>query len=96
MVERSKTPLLPEKQLLEMGFQIILYANAALYLGAYAIRQGLSVLRRERTTANLLDQMLSFAERQQLIGLAKTDDYERDLVSRVEKRHAAAGGKSHG
>lgn len=91
MVERSKTPLLPEQQLLDMGFQIILYANAALYLGSYAIRHGLSVLKRERTTASLLDRMLSFAERQDLIGLAKADDYERDLVARVEQRRAGTG-----
>ena len=30
MIERSKTPLLPEKELLAMGFNIILYANAAM------------------------------------------------------------------
>ena len=34
MVERSKTPLLPEGELKAMGFRIILYANAALYLGS--------------------------------------------------------------
>jgi len=86
MVERSRTPLLPERELLEMGFQVILYANAALYLGAYAIRQGLRVLREKGTTESLLDQMLSFDERQQLIGLAQADAYERDLVARVNQR----------
>jgi len=96
MVERSKTPLLPERQLLDMGFQIILYANAALYLGSHAIRHGLSVLKQEGTTASLLDRMLSFAERQELIGLAKADDAERDLVARVEQHHARAGDKRHG
>jgi len=86
MVERSRTALLPEHELLEMGFQIILYANAALYLGAYAIRHGLRVLREEGTTESLLDRMLSFDERQQLIGLAQADAYERDLVARVNRR----------
>lgn len=86
MIERSKTPLLPEAQLKAMGFNIILYANAALYLGAYAIRNGLSVLAKERTTESLMGQMLSFAERQKLIGLAEADAYERELVARVDKR----------
>jgi len=86
MVERSRTPLLPERDLLDMGFQIILYANAALYLGAYAIRHGLKVLREKGTTESLLDRMLSFDERQQLIGLAQADAYERDLVARVDRR----------
>jgi hypothetical protein len=30
--------------------------------------------------------MLSFAERQKLIGLAEADAYERELVARVDKR----------
>jgi len=85
MVERSKTPLLPADDLARMGFQIILYANAALYLGAYAIREGLAVLRATGSTESLLDHMLTFGERQQLIGLDKADAYERDLVNRVAR-----------
>jgi 2-methylisocitrate lyase-like PEP mutase family enzyme len=83
MVERSKTPLLPAEQLQAFGFQIILYANAALYLGAFAIRHGLSVLRQTGTTESLADRMLTFQERQQLVGLAAADSYERDLMARV-------------
>ena len=86
MVERSKTPLLPTAELTEMGFRIILYANAALYLGAYAIREGLSVLRSTGTTQSLLDRMMTFSERQKLIGLDRADAYERDLVARVNQR----------
>jgi 2-methylisocitrate lyase-like PEP mutase family enzyme len=86
MVERSKTPLLPEKELLAMGFNIILYANAALYLGSFAIRQGLEVLKTARTTESLLDRMTTFQARQQLIGLAKVDAAERELIERVKQR----------
>ena len=89
MVERSKTPLLPEKELAAMGFNIILYANAALYLGSFAIRQGLDVLRKERTTASLLDRMTTFQERQRIIGLAKVDAAERELIDRVNQRRKA-------
>lgn len=84
MVERSRTPLLPQRELLEMGFNIILYANAALYLGAFAIRHGLQVLREQGTTRSLLDHMLSFQERQELIGLEQHDQMERELVKRVD------------
>ncbi|MFZ4759378.1 MAG: isocitrate lyase/PEP mutase family protein [Burkholderiaceae bacterium] len=86
MIERSRTPLLPEAELKAMGYSIILYANAALYLGAFAIRQGLSVLREQGTTESLLDRMLSFSERQALIGLPQADAYERDLVARVDAK----------
>jgi len=93
MVERSKTPLLPTAELAEMGFRIILYANAALYLGAYAIREGLAVLRSAGTTQSLLDRMMTFGERQQLIGLDQADAYERDLVARVDPRTPAPTGR---
>ena len=86
MIERSRTPLLPEAELKAMGYSIILYANAALYLGAFAIRQGLAVLRDQGTTESLLDRMLSFSERQALIGLPQADAYERDLVARVDAK----------
>jgi 2-methylisocitrate lyase-like PEP mutase family enzyme len=89
MVERSRTPLLPEAELLDMGFNIILYANAALYLGSFAIRQGLEVLSKQRTTESLLDRMTSFQERQRLIGLDRVDAAERDLVDRVKKHLAS-------
>jgi len=85
MVERSKTPILPETELKEMGYRIILYANAALYLGAYAIRQGLATLRAQGSTQSLFDRMLTFQERQTLIGLDKADAYERGLVESVDR-----------
>jgi len=94
MVERSRTPLVPESELKAMGFNIILYANAALYLGSYAIRTGLEVLRREGTTQSLLERMTSFQERQQLIGLEKADAAERDLVDRVQRHMAAHATRS--
>ncbi len=81
MVERSKTPLLPAHELLALGFQIILFANAALYLGSYAIKKGLAVLRHAGTTESLLHQMLTFEERQHLVGLRQADEAERDLVA---------------
>ncbi|MBV8601725.1 MAG: isocitrate lyase/phosphoenolpyruvate mutase family protein [Candidatus Eremiobacteraeota bacterium] len=83
MVERSKTPLLPAAQLGELGFKIILYANAALYLGAYAIRDGLRVLQEEGSTQTLLDRMMTFKERQELVGLDEADAYESNLLKRV-------------
>ncbi len=85
MVERSKTPMLPEAELKAMGYSIILYANSALYLGAFAIRQGLQVLREQGSTQSLFHRMISFDERQALIGLDKADAYERDLVDRVNR-----------
>ncbi len=94
MVERSKTPMLPDRELLAMGFNIILYANSALYLGSYAIRQGMAVLRREGSTQSLLERMTTFEERQAIVGLDKADAAERELVERVRGSKAAARARS--
>ncbi len=79
-----------------MGFNIILYANAALYLGAFAIKHGLEVLRREGTTHSLLERMLSFQERQALVGLEQADAYERGLLERVQSHPASRKSASRG
>ena len=93
MIERSRTPLVPEKELLKMGFNIILYANAALYLGSFAIRQGLQVLREQGTTASLVDRMTSFNERQTLVALDRHDLAEKALVTKVDQFLSSRKGK---
>ena len=66
-----------------MGYSIMLYANAALYLAAHAVQAGLKVLREQGTTESIADRMLSFDQRQALVGLAEADAYERGLVAEV-------------
>ena len=88
MIERSKTPLLPEAELKAMGYGIILYANAALYLAAHAVREGLKVLREKGSTESIIDRMMSFDERQRLVGLPEADAYERSLVEEVRRLRA--------
>jgi 2,3-dimethylmalate lyase len=83
MVERGKTPLLPSAQLAKMGYKIVIYPSTAMCLGAHAVQEGLRVLREQGTTASLLDQIMPFAERQDLVGLDEADNYERELVERV-------------
>lgn len=85
-VERGKTPLLPASQLGKLGFKLCIFPNAMLYLGAFAQREGLRVLKEQGTTASLLDRMMSFQDRQQLVGLAEADAYERELVERVNRK----------
>ena len=89
MVENGKTPLLPADELGRLGFGLIIYANSALRLGSFAIREGLKVLRERGTTESLLDRMLSFDERQKIVGLAEADAYERELVARVKERSSS-------
>jgi 2-methylisocitrate lyase-like PEP mutase family enzyme len=84
MVEGGKTPLVPAQQLGEMGYKLILYANAPMRMAAFAMQQGLRVLRETGTTEALLDRMLSWPERQRLVGLDERDRYERSLLERFD------------
>jgi 2-methylisocitrate lyase-like PEP mutase family enzyme len=82
MVEGGKTPLVPAMRLGAMGYGMVLYANATLRFGAFAMQQGLRVLHETGTTESMLDRMLSWPERQRLVRLGEHDRYERELVSR--------------
>jgi 2-methylisocitrate lyase-like PEP mutase family enzyme len=85
IVDGGKTPVLPADRLGKLGFKICLYPNVALYLGAYAIREGMRVLREQGTTAGLRDRMMTFAERQDVVGLTEADAYEAALLDRVRR-----------
>lgn len=69
MVEGGKSPLLDAATLGEMGFRVVLFANTALRAAAIATREALEVLRRDGTSAAILDRLLPWEERQRLVGL---------------------------
>jgi 2-methylisocitrate lyase-like PEP mutase family enzyme len=84
MVEGGKSPLIPAARLSELGFQIVLYANLALRLGALAIKRGLDELREQGTSAGMLDQILPWEERQTIVGLGETSERELHLLDLTE------------
>ncbi len=69
MVEGGKTPLCSAAELEQMGYKMVVFANMAIRVAAAAVRDAFRVLRQEGTTAPLLDRMLSWQERQGLVGL---------------------------
>lgn len=83
MVEGGRTPLLGADELGSMGYRIVLYANTALRVGAAAIRDAFAVLRADGDSSRLVDRMLSWQDRQALVGLAD--------VKELEQRYAGAG-----
>lgn len=84
MVEGGRTPLLGAEELGRLGYRIVLFANTALRVAAAAIGDALLQLRREGTTAGLLDRMLGWEERQALVGLPE--------VQALEARYAGSRG----
>jgi 2-methylisocitrate lyase-like PEP mutase family enzyme len=79
MVLGGKTPIVDAKAAADMGFALVLYANAALQGAVHGMQSTLSMLKQK----GVLDEsaVTSFAERQRLVGKPEFD--------RMEARYAA-------
>ena len=86
MVLGGKTPIVDEKAAAEMGFSLVLYANAALQGAVHGMQSTLSALKEK----GVLDEraVTSFAERQRLV-----DKRAFDLM---ETRYAARAASENG
>jgi len=81
----GKTPDPGREQLAEMGFAIVLYANAALQAALKASYEVLRALNAEGSLASVADRLASFEERQRAVAKHKWDE--------LEYRYRAAGGE---
>jgi 2-methylisocitrate lyase-like PEP mutase family enzyme len=79
MVLGGKTPIIDAKAAADMGFSLVLYANAALQGAVHGMQSTLSTLKQE----GVLDEsaVTSFSERQRLVG--------KPAFDRMEMRYAA-------
>ena len=69
MIEGGKTPVLPRRQLVDLGFQLILYPLTALFASARIIESLYRTLKEEGTTAGSEEKLMNFAEFNRLIGV---------------------------
>ncbi len=79
MVEGGKTPLLAHAQLQEMGYRLVLHANLLLRAMLKAGQETLSHLREHGSSEGLLERILPWNERQELVNLQQFDDLENVL-----------------
>ncbi|WP_244929218.1 oxaloacetate decarboxylase [Nocardioides sp. W7] len=77
MVEGGKTPILGRGELGRLGFSIVLYANSAMRASVVAMRTVLQHLRDAGDTNGVQSLMLSWADRQALVGKDEYDALER-------------------
>jgi 2-methylisocitrate lyase-like PEP mutase family enzyme len=68
MVEGGKTPLLPAAELGQLGFRLVIFPGAMVRVLSRAGADYLDVLRRDGTTAGLLDRMNDFDAINAIIG----------------------------
>jgi 2-methylisocitrate lyase-like PEP mutase family enzyme len=76
MVEGGRTPLLPNDKLAELGYNLVIYPTASTYVTAKAMLDLMEGLKKDGTTANLTDRMITFAQFNELIGLPKIREIE--------------------
>ena len=69
MIEQGRTPVLPQEQLAELGFQLILYPLTGLYASAKALETAYGQLRANGTTAGREDQFIAFERFNELVGV---------------------------
>ena len=74
MVEGGRTPLLPNNELEAIGYRIVIYPTASTYLTTKAMMNLMNTLKNEGTTKGLMDQMVTFSEFNDLIGLTQINE----------------------
>lgn len=81
MVEGGRTPLLKARELERLGYKIVIYANTALRVAAYAIREAMAELHKTGTTEQLMDRMLAWQDRQDLVDLPLYQKLEKKFLT---------------
>lgn len=80
MVEGGRTPLLPNKELAEMGYKLVIYPTSSTYVLAKAMIKLMERLKEEGTTKNILEDMVAFTEFNELVGLPQIRELEATYV----------------
>lgn len=77
MVIGGRTPIFNATELAELGYGIVLYANAALQGALAGMQKALGVLKEEREIQESSGLVTPFSERQRLVGKPEWDALEK-------------------
>lgn len=77
MVEGGLTPLSSLAELGTMGYRVVLFANTALRASMLAAQSALRALHEEGSSVDILDRLVSWEERQRLVGKPEVDALEK-------------------
>ncbi|MCP1101843.1 carboxyvinyl-carboxyphosphonate phosphorylmutase [Aequitasia blattaphilus] len=81
MVEGGRTPQLTNKELSDLGFNLIIYPTASVYVQTKAMLDFWKAAREEDTTASLLDSMVPFSDFNEIVGLTKIREIEEKYAT---------------
>jgi 2-methylisocitrate lyase-like PEP mutase family enzyme len=93
MVEGGRTPVLAAEELAGMGFKVILYANTVLRMAIAGASRALQALHDTGGSSQLIDEMASWDQRQDIVGLDTWLAIDRGLSTRAIMAKQAAMAK---
>ncbi len=96
LVAGGMTPMSDTARLREMGFSVVLYANAALQAAMRAMQEVLSHLHANGSLAGAEDLLVDFRERQRLVGKPWYDEQEQRYALPKADASAKEKGKGNG
>jgi len=81
MVEGGRTPLLLNDELEALGYNLTIYPTASTYVVTKAMVDLWEGLRRDGTTAKMIDRMIPFPRFNELIGLNEIREIEKNYAT---------------
>ena len=72
MIEGGKTPVLSKAELVELGYQLILYPLSGLYAAANSLKTIYASMRQHDGTTEVVDGLLAFETFNEIIGVEDT------------------------
>ena len=78
----GKTPLVPPTRLAELGYRLMIVPSDLQRAAIRAMQRAAAVLRQQGTTAPIADEMVSFAERESLVGLPELEGLQKRFLQR--------------
>lgn len=85
MVEGGRTPILPQRDLAEIGYKVVIYPNSLTRVMARAGQRLLEELKRAGTTTGLAADMLTHGELWDLFGRREWERLEARFVTRGDR-----------
>jgi 2-methylisocitrate lyase-like PEP mutase family enzyme len=83
LVYGGNTPILTQQDLRQMGYAMVLYANAALQAAITAMQRTLGEIKRTGSIEGVMSELATFEERQRLVN--------KPLYDALEQRYATEG-----
>jgi 2-methylisocitrate lyase-like PEP mutase family enzyme len=76
----GKTPLTPPEILAELGYRIMIMPSDLQRAAIWSMQRAAKALRQHGNTAPIADEIVSFSEREQIVGLSDIQELQREFL----------------